>query len=138
MYQTARMLANTLSRTACAVCITRFAIRPAKSSWKNDQPCRITCQWLCQRTSVVAPGISTLCRIATSTNSTSGRSTSTAASMPASTGASRASAAARSVASIIDTRRPTKSGISVSTSATARLVANTAAYQPGVCRRKCA
>ena len=40
MYQSARMLLTTLSRTALAVCITRFAMRPAKSFWKNGQLCR--------------------------------------------------------------------------------------------------
>ena len=43
----------------------------------------------------------------------------------------------RSVASISDTRRPMKSGITVSSAATARLAANIAAYQPLVCRTKC-
>jgi hypothetical protein len=37
MYQTARMLAIALSRSAFAVCITRLAMRPAKSFWKNGQ-----------------------------------------------------------------------------------------------------
>jgi hypothetical protein len=56
MYQTARMLETTLSRTALPVCITRLAMRPAKSFWKNGQLCRTTCQWLCQRIRLVAPG----------------------------------------------------------------------------------
>ena len=37
--------------------MTRFAMRPAKSFWKNGQLWRTTCQWLCQRMRLVAPGI---------------------------------------------------------------------------------
>ena len=137
MYQTARMLAITLSRSACAVCITRLAMRPAKSFWKNGQLCRITCQWLCQRIRQVAPGMRIMCRIAMSASSTSGRTTSTSATMPASSGNCSCSAAMRSLASISDTSRPMKSGITVSSAATARLAANMAAYQPFVWRTKC-
>ena len=36
MYQTAVISATTLSRIAGPVCITRVAMRPAKSFWKND------------------------------------------------------------------------------------------------------
>ena len=58
------------SRAArCAVCITRLAMRPAKSFWKNGQLWRTTCQWLCQRIRLVAPGMSALWRIATSASS---------------------------------------------------------------------
>ena len=60
MYQTARMLETTLSRSEFEVFITRLAIRPAKSFWKKFQLCRITCQWLCHRISVVTPGITAL------------------------------------------------------------------------------
>ena len=38
-----------VSRIAGPVCITRLAMRPAKSFWKNAQDCRTTCQWFCQR-----------------------------------------------------------------------------------------
>ena len=47
---------TTLSRTALPVCITRLAMRPAKSFWKNGQLWRTTCQWLCQRIRLVTPG----------------------------------------------------------------------------------
>src|SRR5213082_754598 len=60
------MLAMVLSRSACAVVITRLAMRPAKSFLKNGQLCRMTCQWLCQRISEVAPGINALIPGATS------------------------------------------------------------------------
>ncbi len=62
---------------------------------------------------------------------------STSPTIPASIGHSRASAACRSVASISETSLPMKSGITVSSSATARLAANIAAYQPLVWLTKC-
>ncbi len=137
MYQTARMLAIALSRRAFAVCITRLAIRPAKSFWKNGQLWRTTCQWLCQRIMLVTPGMSALCRIAMSARIASGRTRSTSPTIPASSGHSCASAAWRSAASISDTSLPTNSGITVSSSATARLATNIAAYQPRVWLTKC-
>jgi hypothetical protein len=87
--------------------------------------------------SEVAPGMSALWRIATSHSMTSGRATSTRPTMPASSGHSRESAPMRSVASMSDTSRPMKSGITVSSSATARLAAKSAANQPLVWRMKC-
>ena len=60
MYQIARMLDTTHSRTALLVCITRLAMRPAKSFWKKGQLCRTTCQWLCHRMRLVAPGTTAL------------------------------------------------------------------------------
>ncbi len=56
MYQTASVAITTLSRSAGPVCITRLAIRPAKSFWKNVQLCRTTCQWFCQRIMLDKPG----------------------------------------------------------------------------------
>jgi len=44
-----------LSRKDGPVWMTRLAMRPAKSFWKNAQDCRTTCQWLCQRTRLVMP-----------------------------------------------------------------------------------
>ena len=49
MYQTPVISATRLSRIAGPVCITRLAMRPAKSFWKNAQDWRATCQWFCQR-----------------------------------------------------------------------------------------
>ena len=108
--------------------MTRLAMRPAKSFWKKGQLWRITCQWLCQRMSEVAPGMRTMCRIAISASSTSGRTTRTRAIMPMSIGHCSRSAAMRSAASMSDTRRPMKRGITVSSAATARPAANIAAY----------
>src|SRR5262245_40840702 len=47
MYQTLVSSATSVSRIAGPVCITRFAIRPAKSFWKNAQDWRIRYQWFC-------------------------------------------------------------------------------------------
>ena len=49
MYQTLVSIATSVSRIAGPVCITRLAIRPAKSFWKNAQDWRTTYQWFCQR-----------------------------------------------------------------------------------------
>ena len=112
----------TLSRSDCAVCMTRLAMRPAKSFWKNGQLCRSTCQWLCQRTMLVTPGISALWRIAMSAICSSGRTISTTSIIADSTGAFAASAAARSGAAISATSWPMKTGMLISASATPRLV----------------
>ncbi len=56
MYQTALVAETTLSRSDGPVCITRLAIRPAKSFWKNVQLWRTTCQWFCQRMRLLSPG----------------------------------------------------------------------------------
>ena len=137
MYQSARMLLTTLSRTELLVCITRFAIRPAKSFWKNGQLCRTTCQWLCQRIRLVTPGTTALLRTRLSASSESGRPISTTAAMPRSIGAAALSAAARSLVCISVTSLPMNTGISVSISATARPVANIVRYRPRVCWTKC-
>jgi hypothetical protein len=134
MYQTARMLETTLSRTALLVCITRLAMRPAKSFWKNGQLCRTTCQWLCQRIRLVTPGTTALLRTRLSSSSAAGRPKSTSAAIPSSEGSAACSAAARSAASISATMRPMNTGISVSISATSSPVQNIAANSPRVCR----
>ena len=46
--------------SAGPVCMTRLAMRPAKSFWKKVQLWRTTCQWLCQRIRLVRPGIDRL------------------------------------------------------------------------------
>ena len=125
------------SRSALLVCITRFAIRPAKSFWKNGQLCRTTCQWLCQRIRLVTPGMTALLRTRLSASSVSGRNTSTIAPMSSSIGVAARKAAARSAASISVTSLPMNTGISVSISATARPVTNIAANSHRVCRTKC-
>ena len=126
MYQSARMLLTTHSRTALLVCITRFAMRPAKSFWKNGQLCLTTCQWLCQRIRLVTPGTTALLRTRLSASIASGRPISTTATMPSSIGVAASKAAARSGACISVTSLPMKTGIAVSISATHSPVANIA------------
>ena len=118
------------SRTAGPVCIIRLAMRPAKSFWKKVQLWRITCQWLCQRIRLVTPGSTALLRTRLSASSASGRPTSTSTAIASRLGIASCSAAARSVDSISATRRPMKTGISVSINATTRPVANIAANRP--------
>src|ERR1700719_3361473 len=49
MYHTPVMRATSDSRTAGPVWITREAMRPAKSFWKNAHDWRATYQWFCHR-----------------------------------------------------------------------------------------
>jgi hypothetical protein len=53
MYQTALVAETMLSRRLGPVCMTRVAMRPAKSFWKKLQLWRATCQWFCQRMRLV-------------------------------------------------------------------------------------
>ena len=96
MYQMARMLETTDSRSALLVCMTRLAMRPAKSFWKNGQLWRTTCQWLCQRMRLVTPGTTALLRTRLSASSVSGRPTRTSSAMPISIGSACRNAAGRS------------------------------------------
>ena len=138
MYQTARMLDIALSRSACAVCMTRFAMRPAKSFWKNGQLWRTTCQWLCQRIRLVAPGTRALWRIDDVDEDRERPHDEHEHDHREQHRPRCASSAAwRSGASISETSRPMKSGMTVSSSATARLATNMAPYQPFVCLTKC-
>ena len=107
--------------------MTRLAMRPAKSFWKKGQLCRTTCQWLCQRIRLVAPGTTALLRTRLSARSASGLPISTSAPIPISAGRARAIAASRWSVCMSETRRPMNQGIEVSMSATSRPVANIAA-----------
>ena len=49
-YQTASIVRLTTVSIASPACMILLPMRPAKSFWKKVQLCRITCQWLCQRT----------------------------------------------------------------------------------------
>jgi hypothetical protein len=42
MYQSASTICTADSRNEVPVCITRLAMRPAKSFWKNDRLCLTT------------------------------------------------------------------------------------------------
>jgi hypothetical protein len=87
------MLDMTLSRSALLVCMTRLAMRPAKSFWKKGRFWRMTCQWLCQRMRFVTPGRSVFWRTATSLRTTIGRTNRIRTTMKPSTNALSASAA---------------------------------------------
>ncbi len=137
MYQTARMLETTLSRSEFEVFITRLAIRPAKSFWKKFQLCRITCQWLCQRINVVTPGITALLRTIESARIASGRAISTRAAIASSSGACASTAARGSGVVISPTSLPMKRGITVSSRATVAPNTNIATYSRGDWRTKC-
>ena len=84
MYQTALIELTMLSRMPGPVCMTRVAMRPAKSFWKKVQLWRTTCQWFCQRTRFIMPGAIACCVIRFCSNSAAGRASSSTAAMPTS------------------------------------------------------
>ena len=77
MYQAASNAITRLSRSDGPVCITRLAMRPAKSFWKNVQLCRTTCQWFCQRIMLDMLGLTIWLISVTWPMNTSGRASST-------------------------------------------------------------
>jgi hypothetical protein len=117
--------------------MTRAAIRPAKSFWKNVQPWRTTCQWLCQRTRLVMPGISIRFATISCAKCAAGRTIRNSIPIRAS-----CQPASRQIVSGVcddtsDTMRPMHSGISASVTATKKQVPNSAAIGPGIWRTKC-
>ncbi len=137
MYQTPVISATRLSRTAGPVCITRLAMRPAKSFWKNAQDCRATWKWFCQRImlatlTAIAWLLTRFCAICAS-----GRSSSSTKAMPSSIG--QFSVQRRSgwldVTSV--TMWPMNTGIVELSSATIRPATNSAANSPLAWRAKC-
>ncbi len=130
MYQTPLISATTVSRIAGPVCITRLAIRPAKSFWKNAQDWRTTCQWFCQRMrfdtlAVIAWLDSRFCAV-----SASGRTSTSATAMASSIGQCSANSASGLSPVTSVTTRPMKIGTSVSSSATVKPAANSAMNSP--------
>ena len=137
MYQIPIIDRTTLSRSAGPVCMTRAAMRPAKSFWKNVQPCRTTCQWFCQRTRLVSPGTSTWLVTSACARCASGRSTISSSAMPASwRPASRQIVSGRCEETSV-TIRPMNTGIAASSSATTNPVTKSAASSRGIWRTKC-
>ena len=133
MYQTPVISATTVSRIAGPVCITRLAIRPAKSFWKNAQDWRTTCQWFCQRMR-----FDTLAEIAWLESrfcvvSASGRSTSKVSAIASSSGQKSANSVSGLLVVISVTMRPMKIGIMVSSSATTKPTTNRAMNSPFAC-----
>ena len=137
MYQTALTSCTTLSRSDGPACITRLAMRPAKSSWKKGRPWRMTCQWLCQRIMEVTLALMPCCVTRFWNSSASGRPSSSSAAMPSSAG--HASSHSRSGACVEsrDTSRPIMVGMAASTSATSRPATNRAANKPRAWPTKC-
>ena len=137
MPQTAVMLAIALWRTAGPVSITRAAIRPAKSFWKNGQLWRTTCRWLCQRTRLVTLATSPALVISVWLAMASGRPASSTAAM-----AIRSRRwSARNVAGVplvmARTRWPMNQGTEASSMATHRPATNSAANSGRPWRTKC-
>ena len=119
MYQTAVSSATSVSRIDGPVCITRLAMRPAKSFWKNAQLCRTTCQWFCQR--IRLPTLAAIAWLAMMfcAVSASGRSTSSTDRHAGEHAASTPRTARPACSRVISvTTRPMKTGISESSSAT--------------------
>ena len=137
MYQTAVSSATRLSRIAGPVCITRLAMRPAKSFWKNVQLWRTTCQWLCQR--IRLPTLAAIAWLAMMfcEVSASGRSTSSTSAMPSRIGQNAANRVSGGLDVIRVTMRPMNTGISESSSASAKPAANSPANRPLAWRAKC-
>ena len=134
MYQTPVISATTVSRIAGPVCITRLAIRPAKSFWKNAQDWRTTCQWFCQRMR-----FDTLAEIAWLDSrfcvvSAIGRNTSKVSAIASSSGQKSASSVCGALVVISVITRPMKIGIIVSSNATTKPTANKAMNSPFACR----
>src|SRR6266404_2007870 len=117
MYQTLVSSATRVSRIAGPVCITRLAMRPAKSFWKNAQDWRTTYQWFCQRMR-----FDTLAEIAW---------------FPSRCGQNFANSSSGGLAVINVTMRPMNTGMVESSSATTKPAANKAANRPFACRAKC-
>ncbi len=137
MYQTALVPATTLSRRAGPVCITRLAIRPAKSFWKKVQLCRTTCQWFCQRIRFDIPGAIAWLVTRYCASNAAGRNSSSTAAMPSSWWPATANRRSGLSDDTRLTTRPMKTGIRVSSRATTSPATNRAATSPGACRTKC-
>ena len=118
MPHTAVIPAMALWRTAGPVSITRAAMRPAKSFWKNGQLCRTTCKWLCQRTRLVMPATMPALLIMLWQAIASGRPTSRTATMAASRPAWSPSTCGPVAVVIRRMRRPMNQGTDESSSAT--------------------
>src|SRR6266566_2537744 len=136
MYQTLVSSATRVSRIAGPVCITRLAMRPAKSFWKNAQDWRTTYQWFCQRmrfdTLAEIAWFARFCAV-----SAIGRATSSTNAIPNRCGQNFANSSSGGLAVINVTMRPMNTGMVESSSATTKPAANKAANRPFAWRAKC-
>ena len=137
MYQTAVSSATSVSRIAGPVCMTRVAMRPAKSFWKNAHDWRTTYQWFCQRIrfetlAAIAWFETRFCAVRAI-----GRSTRSTNAMPSRCGQnfSNSSSGLFDVMSV--TMRPMNTGMRVSSSATTNPAANRPSKRPRACLAKC-
>ena len=137
MNQTAVSSETRLSRMAGPVCITRVAMRPAKSFWKNDHDWRTTCQWFCQRmrfdTLAAIAWFISRCWVVMA----SGRASSSTAAMPASSGQDCANNSSGRECVISVTTLPMNTGMVTSSSATTKPAANKPMNKPLAWRAKC-
>ncbi len=117
--------------------MTRAAIRPAKSFWKNVQPCRTTCQWLCQRTMLVRPGTSIWLATMACAKCAAGRARRNSAAISSSCVPASCQIVSGACDDTSDTMRPMQTGIAASVIATKKPVVNRASTGPGIWRTKC-
>ena len=94
--------------------MTLLAIRPAKSFWKKVQFCRITCQWLCQRTRLTIEGTMAWLRTSWSRTNVTGRMTSRTATIQRKVCQWALNISPLVVVASMPTTRPTKIGIMAS------------------------
>src|SRR5437764_6739955 len=137
MYQTLVSNATSVSRIAGPVCITRFAMRPAKSFWKNAQDWRIKYQWFCHLIRFDTLAEIAWLAIRFCAVSASGRAISSTSAMPKRCGQNFANSSCGLTAVINVTIRPRNTGTLESRSATTKPAANKAANRPFAWRAKC-
>src|SRR5215831_11038110 len=137
MYQTLVSSATSVSRIAGPVCITRLAMRPAKSFWKNAHDWRTTYQWFCYRMRFDTLAEIAWFAIRFCVVSAIERAISSTTAIPSRCGQNFANSSSGGLAVINVTMRPMNTGMVESSSATTKPAANNAANTPFAWRAKC-
>src|SRR5262252_6554071 len=137
MYQTLVSSATRVSRIAGPVCITRLAMRPAKSFWKNAQDWRTTYQWFCHLMRLETLAEIAWFAIRFCAVSAIGRATSSTNAIAKRCGQNFANSSSGGLAVISVTMRPMNTGMVESSNATTKPAANNAANRPFAWRAKC-
>ena len=137
MYQTLVISATSVSRIAGPVCITRLAMRPAKSFWKKAQDWRTTYQWFCHRMRFETLAAIAWLAIRFCEACAIGRAISSTTAIPRRCGQNVANSWSGGVSVIRVTMRPMKTGMVESSSATTKPAANNATNRPFAWRAKC-
>ncbi len=137
MYQTLVSSATSVSRIAGPVCITRLAMRPAKSFWKKVQDWRTTYQWFCHLMRLDTFAEIAWFAIRFCAVSASGRAISSTSAIARRCGQNFANSSSGGLAVINVTMRPMNTGMVESSSATTKPAANRAANTPFAWRAKC-